>query len=200
MSEPLDNPASIPPAGSPDALPATLAAARAPLWPYGVGVGLLLLGLICFYKIYFSTAENHFIVGIFMLVAGFAEGIHAVFGRAWRDFMIDLAPALLYVLCGLIVLADPLTGSFVLTLILTAAVVTGAVYRIVASWRDRPLTGWQTLGVALVITVAVWLFLLWSWPRSGMWVLGSVAGIGLLVSGVSWIGRGMEARRAHERL
>lgn len=169
-------------------------------WPYGVGIVLLILAGTCFYKIYFSSLENQMLIGVFMLVGGLAEGIHAIFGRVWRDFITDLAPALLYVLSGMIILADPLTGSFALTLILSAALVTGAVYRLVASWRDRPLTGWQTLAAAVVITVVAWLVLLWTWPRSGLWVLGTVAGIGLVVTGLSWIQRGWNAREAHEVL
>jgi uncharacterized membrane protein HdeD (DUF308 family) len=45
-----------------------------------------------------------------------------------------------------------------------------------------------------------WLFLVWTWPRSGIWVLGSVAGFGLIVTGWSWIRRGFEARAANEEL
>ncbi|MFO1151482.1 MAG: DUF308 domain-containing protein [Alsobacter sp.] len=198
MPDPTETAESLPAPAAP--APMHAPAGGVSLWPFGVGVVLLLLAGTCFYKIAFAPSENQFLIGVFMLVGGIAEGIHAIFGRAWRDFIGDLAPALLYVLCGMIILADPLTGSFVLTLILAAALVTGAVYRVVASWRDRPLTGWQTLGAAVVVSILVWLFLLWTWPRSGIWVLGTVAGVGLLVTGISWIRRGLSAREAHEQL
>ena len=170
------------------------------MWPFGLGAVLVGLGILCFYRVFFGNDPNQMIVGVFMLVGGAAEGLHAIFGRAWRDFIADLAPALLYVLSGMIIVSSPLTGSFVLTLVLAAAVVTGVVYRLVASWRERPLSGWQTLGAAVIISSLVWLFLLWTWPTSGLWVLGSVAGIGLVVTGISWVRRGLEARRLHEVL
>jgi uncharacterized membrane protein HdeD (DUF308 family) len=198
MPDPIETADPLP--SVPVPAPSDQTAKRISIWPFGVGVVLMLLAATCFYKIAFAPSENQFLIGVFMLVGGIAEGVHAIFGRAWRDFIGDLAPALLYVLCGMIILADPLTGSFVLTLILAAALVTGAVYRLVASWRDRPLTGWQTLGAAAIISVLVWLFLLWTWPRSGIWVLGTVAGVGLFVTGISWIRRGLAAREAHEQL
>lgn len=169
-------------------------------WPFLVGIGLIGLGLACFYKVFAITSQNPMLIGVFMLVGGIAEGVHAIFGRAWRDFITDLAPALLYVLCGFIILGSPEAGSFVLSLILTAALVTGAVYRLVASWRQKPLSGWQTLGAAVVITLLVWLFQLWTWDSKGLWVLGTVAGIGLIVTGISWIRRGAAARQAREVL
>lgn len=169
-------------------------------WPLGLGAVLFALGVMCFYRVYFGTDLNQMLIGVFMLIGGAAEGLHAIFGRAWRDFITDLAPALLYVLSGLIIVSSPITGTFVLTLVLTAALATGAVYRLVASWRERPLSAWQTLAAAFVVSVAVWLFLLWTWPTSGLWVLGSVAGVGLFVTAYSWVQRGLEARRLHEVL
>lgn len=189
------------PAGTPSPATVPAAARRSPgLWPFAVGAGLLLLAGICFYKVFFGTSQNLMLVGVFMLVGGLAEGVHAIFGRAWRDFIGDLAPALLYVLSGMTIMADTQTGSFLLTLLITAALVTGAVYRIVASWRRRPLTGWQTLGAAVIISIVAWLVLLWTWPTSVLWVLGTVAGAGLATTGIAWIQRGMAARRAHEVL
>jgi uncharacterized membrane protein HdeD (DUF308 family) len=170
------------------------------VWPFALGLLLIVLAAVCFYKVFFGTVQNQMLVGVFMLVGGFAEGVHAIFGRAWREFVADLAPALLYVLSGMIIVADPQTGSFMLTLVLAAALVTGAVYRVVASWRSRPLSGWQTLGAAVIVSILAWLILLWTWPTSALWVLGSVAGVGLVTTGVAWIQRGIAARRAHEEL
>lgn len=169
-------------------------------WPFGLGAALIVLALVCFYRAYFSVVENPMLIGLFMLIGGVAEGILAIFGRAWADFVRDLAPALLYVIVGMVILANPVTGSFALTLILAAAFITGAVYRIAAWFRDRPLRGWSMLAVAVGVSLAVWLVLLWTWPRSGIWVLGTVAGMGLAVTGSSWLGRGWRARADNEAL
>ncbi|MHB2169416.1 HdeD family acid-resistance protein [Alsobacter sp. R-9] len=192
MSEPIQS--SLPPE------PATPPPATNWQWPLGLGALLIVLAATCFYKVLFGGSDNPILIGLFMIVGGVAEGLLAVFGRAWREFVSDLAPALLYVIVGVVIVAEPLTGSFWLTLVLTAAFVTGAVFRIAAWFRDRPLHGWSMLGVAAAVSALVWLVLVWTWPRSGIWVLGSVAGVGLAVTGWWWIRRGLDARAAHEEL
>lgn len=173
---------------------------RNPWWPIGLGAALVILGLVCAWRVFFVPSENMMLVGVLMLVAGFAEGLEAVFGRAWREFMTDLAPALLYVIVGVMILASPISGTFILTLIMAAAFITGVVYRLTASFRAERMSGWTMLAVAGVVTLLVWLILLWTWPASARWVLGSVAAAGLLVSGYGWIRRGIAAREAHEAL
>jgi len=170
------------------------------VWPLGLGAALLVLAATCGYKVLFGGSDNPILIGLFMIAGGLAEGVLAVFGRAWREFINDLAPALLYVIVGVVIVAEPLTGSFWLTLVLTAAFVTGAVFRLAAWFRNRPLHGWSMLAVAAAVSGLAWLFLVWTWPRSGIWVLGSVAGIGLVITGWSWIRRGLDARAAHEQL
>lgn len=180
--------------------PPHLSSPRTWYWPFGLGAALVALAILCFYRSYFNVVDNPTLIGLFMLIGGVAEGILAVFGRVWTEFVKELAPALLYVIVGMVVIADPLAGSFWLTLVLAAAFITGAVYRATAWLRDRPLRGWTMLAVAAGVTAVVWLWLVWSWPRSGIWVLGTVAGVGLAITGWSWIQRGWAARAAHEDL
>ena len=171
-----------------------------PIWPIGLGAGLIVLGLICVYRVFLIPSDNVLLIGVLMLVAGVAEGLQAVFGRQWNDFVSELAPALLYVVVGVMILASPLSGTFVLTLIMAAAFITGVVYRIASSWREERMTGWHMLIVASVVSLLVWLVLLWTWPASARWVLGSVAAAGLFLTGYNWVKRGLAAREAHESM
>lgn len=170
------------------------------LWPFGLGTVLIVLGLLCIWKVFSGNIDNQIIIGVFMLVAGIAEGIHAVFGRAWRDFATDLTPALLYVLAGGIIVGSPLTGYFLLTLVVAAAIITGVIYRMATLWFGQSMRGWHLLGVAVAVTILVWLVLLWAWPAAGFWILGTIAAAGLLATGLSWIRRGLAARKAGEVL
>jgi uncharacterized membrane protein HdeD (DUF308 family) len=166
----------------------------------GLGAVLIVLGLLCIWKVFSGNIDNQIIIGVFMLVAGIAEGIHAVFGRAWRDFASDLTPALLYVLSGGIIVGSPLTGYFLLTLVVAAAIITGVIYRMATLWFAQRMRGWHLLGVAIAVTILVWLVLLWAWPAAGFWILGSIAAAGLLATGISWVRRGLAARSSHEAI
>ncbi|MFZ4533962.1 MAG: HdeD family acid-resistance protein [Alsobacter sp.] len=187
-----DQPA-LPAGGGP---PAPAAAPATVTWPFVTGAVLVGLGLLCAWRVFVGPGENPFLVGILLVVGGLSEGLHAILDRSWRQFATELAPALRFVIAGRVVVTDPQTGSFALTLIVAAALVTGAVYRLVSAFRDQPLGSFATLGVAAGVSVAAWMVLLWTWPRSGFIVLGSVAAAVLLFTGAAWIRLGMAQREA----
>lgn len=164
-------------------------------WPLALGVVLVALGVSAFYKVWTGADQNQIMIGVLMLIGGIAQGFYAVFGRKWRNFLAEMAPAILYLLGGMIIIADPLTGSFVLTLLLATTLVVGAVYRIALSFREGAMKGWQIAALAFGISAALWLWLLWAWPKSGLWVLGSIVGVELIASGIAWIQRGITERK-----
>ena len=164
-------------------------------WPLALGLVLILLGLSAFYKISRGADQNQIMIGVLMVIGGLAQAFYAVFGRAWRNFLAEMAPAILYLLGGMIVIADPLTGSFVLTLLLATMLVVGAIYRIALSFREGLIKGWQIAAFAFAISAVLWFWLLWAWPKSGLWVLGSIVGVELIASGIAWIQRGIAERR-----
>jgi LPXTG-motif cell wall-anchored protein len=176
-----------------DAPPATGQAASWQ-WPLLIGLVLIGLGIACFYKVINSQDQDHMLIGVLMIVAGLAQGAHAVMGMRWSHFIDDFAPSILFLLGGVIVLSDPLTGSFVLTLLLAAALVLTSLFRLASAWRGQAPGGWRIWAVAGAVSVALWLWLLWTWPRSGVWVLGTVVGLDLLASGIAWLQRAWAAR------
>lgn len=164
-------------------------------WPLALGLVLVALGASAFYKVWAGADQNQIMIGVLMMIGGVAQGFYAVFGRQWRNFLAEMAPAILYLLGGMIIIADPLTGSFVLTLLLATTLVVGAVYRIALSFREGLMKGWQIAALALGISAALWLWLLWAWPKSGLWVLGTIVGVELIASGIAWIQRGITERK-----
>ncbi len=195
MTQPPTLPTNQPPAVPAGSVPAAAAPASA-TWPFVTGAMLMALGLLCAWRVFVGPGENPFLIGILLVIGGLSEGLHAILDRSWRQFVTELAPALLFVIAGLMVVTDPQTGSFALTLIVAAALVTGAVYRLVSAFRGQPLGSFATLGVAAGVAVAAWLVLLWTWPRSGFIVLGSVAAGVLLFTGAAWIRLGLAQREA----
>lgn len=163
-------------------------------WPLAIGLVLVGLSIAAFAKVLNSADQNHMLIGVLMLIAGLAQGAHAMMDMRWSNFTSDFAPSILFLLGGLIVISDPLTGSFVLTLLLAAALVLTSLFRLTSAWRGEALGGWQLLAIAGAVSVALWLWLLWTWPRSGVWVLGTIVGLDLLASGVSWLQRAWAAR------
>ena len=88
-----------------------------------------------------------------------------------------------------------MNGSFVLTLLHAKTLVLGGVGRIALRLGEGLIKGWQSAAIAFGISAAGWLWLLWAWPKSGLWVLGTIVGVELVASGIAWIQRGIAERK-----
>lgn len=103
------------------------------------------------------------------------------------------------VICGILVLFDPLRGLAALTLVLAIYFVIDGIQRIVLAFRLRPVDGWGWVlfGGLLSILLGV---LIWSrWPLSGVWAVGTLVGIHILFGGWTMIAITMAARRVAAR-
>ena len=99
----------------------------------------------------------------------------------------------LYAVGGIVLVADPLAASVLLTLAFAAALIASGGVRIflaLSHWRHF---GWLLLASGIVGVLAG-LVILSKWPLSGLWVFGLVVGIDLLLHGTWWVVSGWTAR------
>ncbi|WP_333793967.1 HdeD family acid-resistance protein [Hyphomicrobium sp.] len=154
-----------------------------------IAAGLFILGDVAL-----ATVISAVIIGFALLVAGVSEVIHAFSAPHWRGFALRLLIGVLYGLCGVALIADPLAASLVLTLVFALALIVSGVMRIFQSFQYWRWAGSLLLLSGLVGTLAGFVILA-KWPVSGLWVLGTLVGIDLLLHGVWWIALGLQLRR-----
>lgn len=95
---------------------------------------------------------------------------------------------------------EPVHGSIIITLLLLAAILVGGITRITIALRHRQLTGWWLMLLGGIISVILAVMLYASLPWSGLWVLGTLIAIELLIHGFTWLQVGMSLRRlAHSQ-
>jgi uncharacterized membrane protein HdeD (DUF308 family) len=63
------------------------------------------------------------------------------------------------------------------------------------AFRMRPHAAWGWIAAAGVLAIVVGLMILFSWPSSAAWALGTLAGISLIFSGWSYIMIALGARQ-----
>ncbi len=103
---------------------------------------------------------------------------------------------LLYIIAGVMLFANPLRASIVLTLAFAIAWIASGIVRLFQSYLYWEWSGWLLL-LSGVVGIVAGLIILSKWPISGLWVLGLLVGIDLLVHGVWWVSLGLQLR--HER-
>jgi uncharacterized membrane protein HdeD (DUF308 family) len=165
-------------------------------WRLLVGAVLIASGAACLWRVYAGSGESHMLTGALLALAGLAEGLHGVVARSWRGFVVDLGPALLFLLAGLVIFVDPIAGSFFLSIGLVVFVAGGVVLRLLSALDFGERAGRRALLATGIVAALAVLALLLTWPRSGILVLDSVAAAGLFFAGLSWLSMIRQPARA----
>jgi uncharacterized membrane protein HdeD (DUF308 family) len=164
-------------------------------WFVALGIAQIVLGIIAWFDVIAFTIFGVVFIGAMLLVAGVFQIIHAFMDREWRAFVLDLLVGALYVVGGFLLMAEPVQGSLVITLLVAAALVIGGILRIVIAIQHRHMPGWVMMLVSGVISLLVGLMLYLTLPWSGLWVVGTLIAVELVVHGVSWLQFGLTLRR-----
>jgi uncharacterized membrane protein HdeD (DUF308 family) len=164
-----------------------------------LGVVFIVAGIFVLGNLALATAISTMVLGIALLIAGGAEIIQSFSAPHWRGFFLRILMGALYVIAGLMLVADPLGASIVLTLMFAIAWIASGVVRLFQSYLYWEWSGWLLL-LSGVVGIVAGLIVLSKWPVSGLWVLGLLVGIDLLVHGVWWISLGFQLRQERRYL
>jgi uncharacterized membrane protein HdeD (DUF308 family) len=153
-----------------------------------VAAGLFILG-----DVVLATVISAIVIGFTLLIAGISEVVHAFSAPHWRGFALRLLIGALYGICGATLIADPLVASVFLTFVFALALILSGTVRIVQSFQY-----WRWYGLLLLVSGVIGIIagfvILAKWPVSGLWVLGTLVGIDLLLHGAWWIALGWQLR------
>jgi uncharacterized membrane protein HdeD (DUF308 family) len=164
-------------------------------WFVALGIAQLVLGIIAWFDVIAFTIAGVIFIGALLLVAGVFQIIHAFMDREWVAFVLHLLVGVLYVIGGFLLMAEPLEGSVVITILVAAALTIGGILRIVIAVQHRHMPGWGLLLAGGVISLLIGLMLYLTLPWSGLWVVGTLIAVELIVHGVSWVQFGLALRR-----
>ena len=162
-------------------------------WFVGFGVVIAILGLIALLNVADATLVTTVLVGFLLVFGGIAQIIAAFAaetGLGWRILMGILG--VLYILVGLDIIADPLQGAIVLTLVIAVVLIVDGIIRLFHAITGP--SGHKLLNGSIgVIDILLGLWLWTGIPISGL-AIGFFVGIQLLMAGILWIALGWMAR------
>lgn len=135
-----------------------------------------------------------FLVGVAMIVAGAARIVGAFSAGSFGQGALAFLGGMLSFVAGAVIAARPAFGLETLTLVLAAYLLVDGVSGAVLAFHVRPQKGWGWMLFSAVLGVMLGFMLLWSWPLSGLWAIGTLVGINLVSSGATLISVGSAAR------
>jgi uncharacterized membrane protein HdeD (DUF308 family) len=168
-------------------------------WFVALGVLSILAGLFALTDVVAFTLVSTIFIGAMLLVSGVFQLIHSFATKTWGQFGLSIVMGLLYIAGGFLIMQEPVQGSFIITLLLLIALTVSGIARIIIALRHREMKYWwlMALGGLCSAAIGVWLFMALPW--SGLWVLGTLIAVELLIQGITWMQFGFALRRRHAR-
>jgi len=162
------------------------------------GVLLLVLGIVAVVIPPLATLAVTILFGWLFLISGIMGLVTSFWMRAAPGFWWSLISGALGVLVGGMLLAQPATAAFSLTILLIAFfVVEGIVSIMFALDHKRELSGqWGWMLMSGVVDLVLSVLLIAGLPGTAAWALGLLVGINMVFGGMALIAMALNARKA----
>lgn len=134
------------------------------------------------------------LVGILVLMGGAARMVWAFQAGSLGKGMLTFAIGGLTLLCGIVLVTDPVIASGILTIVLAAYLAIDGAVEIFAAFQVRPAPGWGFLMMGGMISLLLGLMIWRQFPLSGAWAIGVLLGLKLLMVGMISITVGSVAK------
>ena len=164
-------------------------------WFVTLGILMILLGAFAWYDIIGLTLTGTIFIGAALLVGGVFQVVHAFIDRSWGGFLLQVLAGILYCLGGLLIMREPVDGSFVITLGLAIVMIVAGCFRMVLAIRHWHLAGAGLLLLGGLVSIGAGIALYITLPWSSLWVLGTLIAIELIMHGAGWLEFGLGLRR-----
>lgn len=155
-------------------------------WFLTLGISLVLLGALAIYFSVYTTLVTIFYLGVMLIVLGIFEAVQAVNVGLWSRFFLHVFLSVLYIVGGGLIISHPLVSEINITLILCFFFIVTGIFKIIFALTHHMVNkGWNILDG--IVTLLLGILILQEWPESGLWVIGMLVGINMLLTGWTWI-------------
>ena len=133
------------------------------------------------------TLASVFIFGVFLFIGGGVQILQTFKCRGWESILWHGIIAVLYVVAGFSIMADPLAASTLFTLLLAGALVGIGVMRLIMAFQLRGAKNWFWPLIGGIAAIFLGFMILARWPVSGLWVIGLFVAIEMIFGGWAYI-------------
>ena len=162
------------------------------------GILLVILGLAAMILPPLASLAVTILLGWMFLISGIAGLALTFWARRMPGFWWSLLSAVLAVVAGIILLAQPVQGTLTLTIVVGAYFLAEGVVTIMYALEHRRELSdrWTWMAFSGVLDILIAFIIITGLPGSAEWAIGLLVGINLLFGGASMIGVALAAREA----
>lgn len=159
-----------------------------------LGSVYILLGGVALYFASATTLTTVIALAVALLIAGGAEIFYGIQGRRHGQLWPHLTFGCLALICGGLILFNPLENTLGLTLIAGFLLIASGLVKLIGSVIERS-RAWGWYATNGIVSVLLGALILREFPASAIWTIGVFVAIDLIVAGATLIGLGVSAKR-----
>jgi len=172
---------------------------RASGWSIALGILMIIAGFL-------AVGMEPFVTGVIVvyivawtaIFSGGAQLFYAFSHEAKHRWLEGLL-GIIYIIAGIYLLMHPLGGRRTINKKIACFLLVYGVFAIVLAFQMRPAPGWGWVLFDAIITVLLGGLIYVHWPLNTDWVIGTLFGISLIVSGFSRLMLSLAVRRLTAR-
>ena len=158
---------------------------RASSWSIVLGVLMIIAGLIAMIEPGVSGLFITIVVGWSAIFNGVAQIFFGFRTHGGWHVLLEVVLGIIYIIAGVYLLMHPVGGLLALTLILASFLLIYGVFALVLAFQIKPRNGWVWVLIDGVVTLLLGVLIWAHWPFNADWVVGTLFGISIFMSGVT---------------
>ena len=155
-----------------------------------LGILAIILGVLAMLAPGLTGVSVAMMVGALAVIGGVARMVWAFKAGSLGKGILVFALGCLTLVCGLVLLANPLVTTGMLTLLLAAYLIVDGIFEIVAGFKMRPGQGFGWMIFAGVMSILLGIMIWGQYPLSGLYAIGTLIGIKLFFIGMTMVTTG----------
>lgn len=169
---------------------------HASTWSIVWGILLIIAGMLAISAPMIAAIAVSILLAWLIVFAGIVHLVVAFHGHRAGSIIWKLLVGVAYLCIGAYLLSHPVLGVASLTLALACLFLIEGVLNIVLFFRMRSVRGSSWVLIDGIVTLLLGLMIYLQWPSSSAWVIGTLVGISLIISGVTRVMLSFAVRKA----
>jgi len=168
---------------------------RASGWSIVLGILMILAGIIAMFAPWEAGLVITLVVGWSAIFNGFAQIVFAFRTHGGLHIALEVILGIIYIIAGIYLLMHPGLGLLAMTLFLAAFLLVYGIFALVLGFKMRPRSGSGWVLFDGIVTILLGILIWAHWPINSGWVVGTLFGISIFISGVTRLMMSLALRR-----
>lgn len=161
-----------------------------------VGIFMLIAGFLAMVAPFAAGLSVAMVVGVLLLVSGVTQVLLVFRAGSFGEGLMLVLLGVLSIVAGVYMTAQPVAALATLTLFLAGYFIASGILEVIAAFGARPERGWGLLLFGGIVSVLLGVMIWQQFPFSGVWAVGVLVGVKLIMAGWALIAIGGAAKAA----